>query len=87
MSALPVTEPPLLDRQIAALLSTLIFALGHTYEVQTLAGAIILALNVAIIGLVHCGLVRYTGRLAPGIMSHAIINGLAVLVLALGATG
>jgi membrane protease YdiL (CAAX protease family) len=68
----------------AALVSSLIFAVGHTYEVDTLAGAVILAANVGIIGIVHCYLVRVTGRLAPAMMSHAIVNGLAVLVLASG---
>lgn len=68
----------------AALLSSLIFALGHTYEVSTLIGAAILAANVGIIGLVHCGVVRYTGRLAPAMMSHAMVNLVAVLVLAAG---
>lgn len=68
----------------AALVSSLIFAVGHTYEVDTLAGATILAANVGIIGVVHCYLVRVTGRLAPAMMSHALVNGLAVLVLASG---
>jgi membrane protease YdiL (CAAX protease family) len=68
----------------AALVSSLIFAVGHTYEVDTLAGAVILAANVGIIGIVHCYLVRVTGRLAPAMMSHAIVNALAVLVLASG---
>jgi membrane protease YdiL (CAAX protease family) len=68
----------------AALVSSLIFAVGHTYEVNTLAGAAILAANVGIIGVVHCCLVRYTGRLSPAMMSHALVNGLAVLVLASG---
>lgn len=66
----------------AALVSSLIFAIGHTYEVATLAGAIILAANVGIIGVVHCCVVRYTGRLAPAMISHALVNLLAVLVLA-----
>jgi membrane protease YdiL (CAAX protease family) len=68
----------------AALASSAIFAVGHTYEVSTAAGAVVLALNVALIGVVHCGLVRYTGRLAPGMISHALINLAAVLALASG---
>lgn len=68
----------------AALVSSLIFAIGHTYEVDTLAGAVILAANVGIIGVVHCCVVRYTGRLAPAMMSHLLVNGAAVLVLASG---
>jgi membrane protease YdiL (CAAX protease family) len=68
----------------AALASSAIFAIGHTYEVDTVAGAITLALNVGVIGVVHCGLVRYTGRLAPGMISHAIVNLVAVLALASG---
>jgi membrane protease YdiL (CAAX protease family) len=66
----------------AAILSTVIFALFHVYEVDTLAGAITLALSVASFGLVNCVLVRYTARLAPGIGVHMATNLLAVVVLA-----
>ena len=68
----------------AALLSSLIFAVGHTYEVDTFRGAVVLTLNVAVVGIVNCGLVRYTARLAPGIFAHAIFNLAAVLLLAAG---
>ena len=68
----------------AATLSSLIFAVGHTYEVETFRGAVILALNVAIVGIVNCGLVRYTGRLAPGIFAHAVFNLAAIALLAGG---
>jgi membrane protease YdiL (CAAX protease family) len=68
----------------AALLSTLIFALGHTYEVSTLTGAITLAAVVGSLGLTNCLLNRYTDRLAAGMIVHASFNGLAVLVLLLG---
>ena len=68
----------------AAVLSSLIFAIGHTYEVETFRGAVILALNVAVFGVVNCGLVRYTGRLAPGIVTHAVFNLSAIALLAGG---
>jgi membrane protease YdiL (CAAX protease family) len=71
----------------AAVLSTLLFGLFHTYEAATLLGAVVLALSVMCLGLVNCVLVRFTDRLAPGIMVHAAMNGVAVLVLALGVTG
>jgi membrane protease YdiL (CAAX protease family) len=67
----------------AALLSSLIFAAFHTYEVATLAGALTLAGAVFALGLTNCLLVRWSGRLAAGIIVHALFNGLAVLVLVL----
>ncbi len=71
----------------AALLSTAIFGLGHTYEVDTLAGAITLAFVVGSLGLTNCILNRYTDRLVPGMIVHATFNGVAVLVLLLGYSG
>jgi membrane protease YdiL (CAAX protease family) len=70
----------------AAALSTAIFAVGHTYEAGSVGGAVVLALDVGLIGLVNCVLVRYTARLAPGIIAHSIVNLAAVAVLAAGVT-
>lgn len=67
----------------AALVSSAIFALFHTYEVATLAGALTLAGVVFTLGLSNCLLVRWSGRLAAGIMNHMLYNGLAILVLIL----
>lgn len=67
----------------AALLSSAIFAAFHTYEVSTLAGALTLAAVVFALGLANCLLVRWSGRLAAGIMNHMVFNGLAITVLAL----
>lgn len=67
----------------SALLSTLIFGLFHTYEVDTVLGAVTLALSVGAMGLVNCVLVRRTDRLMPGMLVHAASNGLAVLVVLL----
>jgi hypothetical protein len=67
----------------AALLSSAIFALFHTYEVSTLGGALTLAAVVFTLGLSNCLLVRWSGRLAAGIMNHMLFNGLAVVVLIL----
>lgn len=65
----------------AALLSSLIFAVFHTYQVGTLAGAITLAGVVFVLGLANCLLVRWSGRLIAGMIVHALFNGLAVVVL------
>jgi membrane protease YdiL (CAAX protease family) len=65
----------------AAVASTLIFALFHTYEVHTLAGAITLACVVGWVGLVNCVLNRYTNRLTPGIVLHATFNLISLVVL------
>lgn len=67
----------------AAAASSFIFAVFHTYEVDTLAGAVTLALAVGAMGLTNCALVRYSDRLSPGIAVHATLNGLAVLLLVL----
>ncbi len=67
----------------AALLSSLIFALFHTYEVDTLAGASTLAGVVFVLGVTNCLLARWSGRLAPGMIVHALFNALAILVLVL----
>lgn len=70
----------------AALLSTALFGLFHVYEVHTLLGAVTLALEVAVLGLCNCYLVRITGRLTPGIMVHATFNALALVVAVVAAT-
>ena len=64
----------------AALLSTLLFALIHVPQVETLLGAGTLALSVAVLGLGNCYLVRITGRLAPAMMVHASFNALTLAV-------
>jgi uncharacterized protein len=64
----------------AALLSSLLFAAFHVYEVSTVLGAVTLALSVGALGLGNCFLVRITGRLAPGIMVHATYNALTLVI-------
>ena len=64
----------------AALLSSLLFALFHVPQVDTFAGAVTLALSVAVLGLGNCYLVRITGRLAPAMMVHASFNALSLAV-------
>ncbi len=66
----------------AAVSSSAIFGALHTYEVSTLAGRVTLAVNVGLLGVVNCLLVRITGRLTPGVMLHATNNLFAVLVVA-----
>lgn len=67
----------------AAIASSAIFGLFHTYEVDTVLGAVTLALAVGSMGLVNCYLVRLTNRLLPGVYVHAASNALAVLVAVL----
>jgi membrane protease YdiL (CAAX protease family) len=64
----------------AALLSTLLFSLFHVFQVDTLLGAVTLALSVAVLGLGNCFVVRITGRLTPAIMVHATFNALTLVV-------
>jgi membrane protease YdiL (CAAX protease family) len=65
----------------AALLSSAVFALLHTYQVTTLAGAATLAGVIFTLGLTNCLLVRWSGRLTAGIIVHAFFNALAITVL------
>lgn len=65
----------------AALASTFVFAAFHTYEVNTLAGALTLAAVVATLGLTNCVLVRLTDRLTPGMFVHATLNAVATVVV------
>jgi len=61
----------------AAVLSSVVFAAGHTYEVHTLLGAGVLAATVGVLGMTNCVLVRLTDKLTPGMLVHASFNGLA----------
>ena len=65
----------------SAVLSTLIFAGLHTYEVGTLVGALTLAAAVGTLGITNCWLNRRTNSLIPGMVVHASFNLLAVIVL------
>lgn len=65
----------------AAFVSSALFGVFHTYEVGTLAGAVVLASVTASLGLINCLLVRWTERLDPGIGVHIVFNGLAVVLL------
>ncbi len=62
----------------AAVASTAIFAMLHTYEVHSLGGAVTLALLVAALGLGNCILTRQLNSLSAGILIHAAFNGLAL---------
>lgn len=70
----------------AALLSSAVFAVFHTYEVSTVAGALALAASVATLGMTNCYLVRITGRLAPGMLVHASFNLVATVFVVLQAS-
>lgn len=71
----------------AALASSVLFGLFHTYQVPTLDGAVLLGVNLTVFGLVQCLLVRRTGRLAPAVAVHAASNALAVALSAGGVLG
>jgi membrane protease YdiL (CAAX protease family) len=70
----------------AAVLSTSVFAVFHTYEVSTVGGALALAASVATLGMTNCYLVRITGRLAPGMLVHASFNLVATVFVILQAS-
>ncbi len=67
----------------AALLSSLLFAGLHLYEVHTVAAMVLLFASIFSFAIGQCLLVRWTGRLATSITAHAVSNlGAALITLA-----
>lgn len=65
----------------AALLSSVCFAALHLYEVHSVPAATLLFVSVFVFGLGQCLLVRFTGRLNPGIAAHAVSNTASLLIV------
>ncbi|MDH2444219.1 CPBP family glutamic-type intramembrane protease [Amnibacterium sp. CER49] len=64
----------------SVLLSAAIFTALHLHEAPDLVSAVNLVLGIFPIGLVVAWLATRTGRLGPGIVTHALVNGLALAV-------
>jgi membrane protease YdiL (CAAX protease family) len=64
----------------AALISSVLFAALHLYEVGSVAAMVLLFASIGVFGLGQCLLVRWTGRLATSITAHAISNAAAALL-------
>lgn len=64
----------------AALLSSVLFAALHLYEVHSVAAMVLLFGSIFTFAIGQCLLVRWTGRLATSITSHAISNLVAALI-------
>jgi membrane protease YdiL (CAAX protease family) len=64
----------------AAISSSLLFGLFHTYELATLAGVVLLGLSTAVFGLGQCLLVRRHVRLNAAIAVHSLSNLVAALL-------
>ncbi len=69
----------------AALISSVLFAGLHLYEVNSFPAMVLLFASIAVFGIGQCLLVRWTGRLATSITAHAVSNAAAAL-LTLAAT-
>lgn len=67
----------------AALGSSAVFALFHAPAVDSVAGASVLVSSIFVFSLGQCLLVRWQGRLAPAMISHAVANGAALLLAVL----
>jgi membrane protease YdiL (CAAX protease family) len=65
----------------SALLTSLIFGAFHSYEAASVAGAAVLILNTAAFGFVQCLAARRSRCLVPCAIAHAIMNGLALLLV------
>ncbi len=64
----------------AAIACSLLFGLFHTYELDTLAGAVLLGVSTAVFGLGQCLLVRRHVRLNAAIGVHSLSNLVAALL-------
>jgi membrane protease YdiL (CAAX protease family) len=64
----------------AALISTVVFAGLHVYEVDGVRAGAILFVSIFAFGLGQCLLVRWTGRLAPAIAAHAAANAISLVL-------
>lgn len=78
--------PPTRGRRMWALLfsiiaSTLVFALLHGHQMVNPATVVTLGATTIIAGLAHGWISTATGRLGAAIVSHATLNGTAVLLL------
>lgn len=62
--------------------STLVFALLHGHQMVNPATVVTLGATTVIAGLAHGWITTVTGRLGAAIVSHATLNGSAVLLLA-----
>jgi membrane protease YdiL (CAAX protease family) len=82
------TAAPTLSRRTAAivvsiLVSTLVFAALHGHQMVNLPTAVVLGTTTITAGLVHGWIATKTGRLGAAMVSHATMNGTAVLLLVL----
>jgi uncharacterized protein len=66
---------------LAAVGTSVLFGLLHTYEAHSLAGAAYLGIRLAVFGLVQCLIVRRSGRLTPAVMVHATFNAIALVAV------
>lgn len=64
----------------AALASSLLFGLSHSWQESTLAGALLIVVNTAVFGLLQCMYVRRTARIGPAAVVHGVSNALAAAV-------
>ncbi|AND17600.1 type II CAAX prenyl endopeptidase Rce1 family protein [Rathayibacter tritici] len=63
--------------------STAVFALLHGHQMMNPATVVTLGVTTVVAGLAHGWIATLTGRLGAAIVSHATLNGSAVLLLAL----
>lgn len=66
---------------LAAVGTSVLFGLFHTYEAHSLAGAAYLGIHMALFGFVQCLIVQRTGRLTPAVMVHATFNAIALIAV------
>lgn len=64
----------------AAITTSVLFGITHAYEEATITGAIFITVQMAVFGFLQCWLIRYTGRLGPAIVTHAVHNAVAFAI-------
>jgi membrane protease YdiL (CAAX protease family) len=82
------SAPPTRGRRVWAMVfsvlaSTAVFALLHGHQMVNPATVVTLGVTTVVAGLAHGWIATVTGRLGAAIVSHATLNGSAVLLLAL----
>lgn len=65
----------------SVLLSAAVFATAHLYEARNLTMLFVLGVSIFLFGLVTGAIATRTGRLGPSLVTHAITNGFAVVLI------
>ncbi|HYN73098.1 MAG TPA: type II CAAX endopeptidase family protein [Nakamurella sp.] len=77
----PRLANPITRIHIAVLTSAALFAVIHLSEADSAFSATVLFLSLSLVGWVNARLTLWSNRLGPAIVSHAVFNGTALILL------